>query len=364
MGLFLGVGKAASTGQWAVGTTPGPLRLGIDCYTLRDLDWKADQSLDYAASVGADAIQVNLGDLESTEDTYLRKVREHARRIGVTIEPGINAISPLSGRWNPRRQGTPTEHLLLGLRLAKALGAPCVKCYMGYAGDRRSETPIPAMMEAAIEALKTVRSQAVDAGVKFAVENHGDLLAREVKTIIEEAGPDFVGCCLDTGNPVVLAEDPLLALEVLGPYTVTTHIRDSAVYQHPRGAAFQWVALGDGSIDFKAFVARFRQLCPQAPLLMEILTGFAPRVLPYFEPEYWSAFPDMPAADFARFVALARRGRPFDGKMVMDDADKQSPELQDTLKQQQRVDLERSLEYAKKTLDVGVNWRKGDSASD
>jgi len=361
--VSLSLGGTAFAGESTVESTPEPLRLGIDCYTLRDLDWKADQLLDYAAKVGADAIQVNLGDLESTEDAYLHKVREHARRIGVTIEPGINAISPLSGRWNPRRQGTPTEHLLLGLRLAKALGASCVKCYMGYWGDRRSKTPIPAMMDAAIEALTTVRSQALDAGVKFAVENHGDLLAREVKTIIEEAGPDFVGCCLDTGNPVVLAEDPLLTLEVLGTYTVTTHIRDSAVYEHPRGAAFQWVALGDGSIDFKAFVARFRELCPQAPLLMEILTGSPPRVLPYFEPDYWSAFPDMPAADFARFVALSKRGRPFDGKMVMDDADRQSAELQDALKHQQRVDLERSLEYAKKTLGVGVNWRNGGAGS-
>ncbi|MFZ5829349.1 MAG: sugar phosphate isomerase/epimerase family protein, partial [Planctomycetota bacterium] len=200
------------------------LRLGIDCYSIRDFNWKADQLLDYAVTVGADAIQVNLGDLESTDEEYLRQVKEHAERVGVSIEPGINAISPLSGRWNPKRQGTPTEHLLLGLRLAKSLGAGCVKCYMGYAGDRRSTTPIPAMMDAAIEALKTVRTQALDAGVKFAVENHGDLLARELKTLIEEAGADYVGCCLDTGNPVALAEDPLLTLEVLGPYAVTTHI--------------------------------------------------------------------------------------------------------------------------------------------
>ena len=33
-----------------------------------------------------------------------------------------------------------------------------------------------------------------------------------------------------------------ITLEVLAPYTVTTHIRDSAVWEHPRGAAAQWVA--------------------------------------------------------------------------------------------------------------------------
>ena len=55
-----------------------------------------------------------------------------------------------------------------------------------------------------------------------------------------------MGACLDTGNPMWVMEDPLLTLEVLGPYTVTTHIRDSVVFEHPRGAAAQWVALGDG----------------------------------------------------------------------------------------------------------------------
>jgi sugar phosphate isomerase/epimerase len=350
-------GKAALRASITASAPIKRLRLGIDCYSLNGYGWKAIQLLDYAAGLKLDAIQTNLNDFESLDDDYLRSVKEHADRVGVMIEPGISAICKLSNRWNAKRQGTPTEHLLLGLRLAKALGACAVKCYLGNAADRHGSTPIPAMMEATIEALRTVRSQAVDAGVKFALETHGDLLAREAKTIIEEAGSDFVGCCLDTGNPVALAEDPLMTLEVLGPYTVTTHIRDSAVYEHTRGAAYQWTALGDGCIDYKAFVARFRELCPQAPLLMEIITGSSPRVLPYLEPDYWKAFPDMPAADFARFLALAKNGQPFAGSMMIGYGVKQPPEYQAALKQQKRVDLERSLEFAKKTLDVGVNWR-------
>ena len=33
------------------------------------------------------------------------------------------------------------------------------------------------------------------------------------------------------------------------------------------------------------------------------------------------------------------------------------PALEAALKEQQRVDLERSLEYAKKTLGIGIRWR-------
>jgi sugar phosphate isomerase/epimerase len=140
-----------------------------------------------------------------------------------------------------------------------------------------------------------VRSQALDAGVRIAVENHaGDMQAREVKMLIEAAGKDFVGSCLDTGNPMWVAEDPLLTLEILGPYVATSHVRDSAVFEHPRGAAAQWVALGDGSVDVVRFVERYRQLCPTASIQLEIIIRRPPEVLPYLEPEYWKAFPRRP----------------------------------------------------------------------
>lgn len=115
----------------------------------------------------------------------------------------------------------------------------------------------------------------------IAVENHsGDMQARELRDLIEAAGKDFVGACLDSGNTMWVVEDPMVTLEILGPYTVTTHIRDSVVFAHPRGAAAQWVALGDGCIDFKAFVARYRELCPQSVMQLENITGRPPTVLP------------------------------------------------------------------------------------
>jgi len=90
--------------------------------------------------------------------------------------------------------------------------------------------------------------------------------AREVRTIIEEAGRDYVASCLDTGNPMWVMEDPQVTLEILGPYAVTTHVRDSVVFEHPRGAAAQWVALGEGAIDWTAFFSLYRKVCPHALL--------------------------------------------------------------------------------------------------
>ncbi|MEK7391841.1 MAG: hypothetical protein AAB214_04665 [Fibrobacterota bacterium] len=68
----------------------------------------------------------------------------------------------------------------------------------------------------AVKVLRNVRSLVLDNQLKIAIENHaGDMQARELKMLIEEAGKDFVGACLDSGNPLWTIEDPHLTLETL-----------------------------------------------------------------------------------------------------------------------------------------------------
>lgn len=334
--------------------------LGFDSYSLRAFQWNAFQLLDYTAQQKLDSIQISsLDPFESFEPAYLAKVKEQATRLGIQIDAGIGCIGPTSVAWSAKF-GSPSEYVAKGLRIAKAIGATSMRCYMGNSNDRLTR-PMEQHIEATVVELRKVRSLSLDLGVKVAVENHsGDMQARELRTLIEEAGKDYVAACLDTGNPLWVVEDPLVTLEVLGPYTVTTHIRDSVVFEHPRGAAVQWVALGDGVIDFKRFVARFRELCPNATMQLENITGRPPRVMPYLEPDFWKAFPKSNAGEFARFVDLARKGHPFMGYMVVEDGlDHPPSQYSEALKEQQRHDLERGFEYAKKTLGVGVRWRNG-----
>ena len=163
------VARAACAEPATEATASADIRLGIDCYSLRDFHWKATKLLDYAAGLELDAIQANFGDFESLEDNYLKQVKEHADRVRVAIELGANSVCPTSGRWNAARQGEPAEYLLKCLHIAQALGTKTIKCYMGNSADRRGRVPIPQLMEATIKTLRTVREQAIDAGVKFAL---------------------------------------------------------------------------------------------------------------------------------------------------------------------------------------------------
>ncbi len=318
--------------------------------------WTDTQLIDYAAGLKLDAIflQDSL-DPERNDPAHWRSVKAYAAQRGLHLETGVGAVLPKS----PDAMEASRQLLLTGVRMAAAMGSPIVRCL--HAADRQHLPPGPAEQHIAssIRLFKSVRPQAMDAGVKFAIENHKDFQAWEMREVIEGAGKEFVGSYLDTGNPVFVCEDPMTTLETLGPYALTVHLRDSAIYETPNGCAVQWVPLGEGVVDFKTFVARVKDIAPSVYVYIKPITGRPPQVLPYLEPSFWESYPKARADEFARFLMLVRRGKPYDGHMVIEDLPgRQTPEpFIAAVQFQQREHMERSVVYAKKVLDLGIRWR-------
>ncbi len=349
----------ARTSAWAARSgEPIRLRLGIDTYTLRALRWKAIEMLDYVSKTHLEVVQFSewphLGTLEQVrDDSYLKSVRAHADKLGIGIDMGTWTVCPSNPRF-PSEYGTAPEQLAFAIHIATVLGSKSVRCVMGSGDLRLQNGPIEKHVESMIGVCRAVRDKALAAGVHIAIENHKDLRATEMRELIETAGPDYVGVCLDTGNAIEVLEDPLETVEVLAPYAVTSHFRDTALWAHPRGAAFQWTAMGDGSIDIGRVVRKFGELCPRVPMNLEIITGRPPKVIPYREAEFWRAFPNLKAKDFLRFVDLAEKGQPFMAGMMVPNNGRREPAYQEAVKQQQRVDFERSVKYCREEL--GVAW--------
>ena len=332
-------------------------RLGYDAYSIRDLKWKDLQHIDYAVSLGLDAVQLSIpDDFASVEPDHLKKVRDYAAAKGIELSAGTGCICPTNPAWNPAH-GSPEQYLAAGGAVAHALGLTALRVFIGAPTDRHGNIPIQTHIDSTLKVLRNARSRMQDLGLRIAIENHGDLTARELLALIGEAGADQVGVNYDAGNPMWVMEDPAQTLELLAPFVVTSHFRDSALFEHPRGAAFQWVAMGDGSIDISAVVESYRRLCPGKPLLLEIITGRPPQLLPYLEDEWWNGFRTTPAADFARFIGLVRRGHAYLGPMVIGAPGQHSDTLAAALREQQRLDLERSLSYCRETLKLGLRAR-------
>jgi len=332
------------------------MKLGIDSFSLRWQGWDAFQILDYAAQLGLDNVHFSeRRHFASLDEENLRKLKRHADNLGVSIEVGMLSFDKYAGAFNAEL-GSGEQQLTEMARAARIVGSPVVRCVLGFQADRLGAVPFERHVEECVRALRAAGPAARECGVRFAIENHGgvDLLARELKALIEAAGTDIAGACLDTGNPVYGGEDPVLSAEVLGEYVISSHVRDSRVWAVEDGAMAQWVPVGQGYMDMRRIVEIMEECAPNAPVDLEIITGGAPKHIPYLDPnsDYWKMYPDMPAPDFARFVALAERGKPEPlEQLTMPRGPGVQPD--DALKAQQRRHFEESVAYCKQMLHIG-----------
>ena len=278
----------ASIGIDAVAQTPAApsaVRFGVDMYSLGAQNWTPFQQLDFAAKWNVKVVHFSeirfLGNLEPDN---LKKVRACADELGLDLEIGMRSICPTSAMFDKaagHRRGTARTH---GRRRdassARRSSGPCsAAAPIAKAASSGTSTRWSTCSRAS-------RSRVMDAGVKVAIENHaGDMQARELKTLIEAAGPDFVGVCLDSGNPVWTIEDPHLTLETLAPYVLTSHMRDSALWKTPDGIAVRWTRMGEGNMGMEEYLRTYIQKCPGKAVSLEVIVSGQPRMFNYAKPE-------------------------------------------------------------------------------
>ena len=318
------------------------VKFGVDLFSVRSQGWTPFEHLDYCAKWNVKVVHFSeIRFIGGLEEEHLKRVRAHAEKLGIEVEIGMRSICPSSKMFD-RSQGTAEEQLTRMIQAARTVGSRIVRAVLGSSADRTGPLPIEGHIENTVKVLRAVRSRVLDSGLKVAIENHsGDMQAREVRMLIEEAGTDYVGACLDSGNPLWTLEDPHLTLETLAPYVVTSHVRDSAVWRTPQGAAVQWVRMGDGNVGIADYIHKFAERCPGKALSLEVIvTG--PRPFNYLDPKFWEAYRKTPAWEFARFLALAEKGTPRPPA---------PPVPREAAAAREREDLEASIRWTRQALE-------------
>lgn len=323
--------------------TPLPIKLGIDLFSLRAQKWSPLDALDYCAQRKVQVVHFSeIRFLGGIDIGNLQRVNRRAKELGLEVEIGMMSICPSSKMFDPS-QGTAEEQLSQMLQAATTVGSKIVRCVLGSSDDRKT-APIQKHIDDTVAVLQKVKSKAIDYGVKIAIENHaGDMQSWELKNLVEAAGPEFVGVCLDAGNPLWVLEDPHVALDTLHPYVLTSHVRDSAIWNTPHGAAVTWVEMGQGNVDIGWWAKKFVALCPGKALSMESIL-FGPRAVPYREPAFWNDYRDIPAWEFERYVQLAEKGVPGPTE----------PWTTEDEAERERKALDASLNWTKQLLGIAV----------
>jgi 3-oxoisoapionate decarboxylase len=148
---------------------------------------------------------------------------------------------------------------------------------------------------------------------------------------------------MDAGNAAWALEDPRANLEFLGPRALCTGIRDSTVWETPDGATMQWLAMGEGSVDWTDYFRRYAELCPSTPVFLETISG---RQFPLsLNPEdLRAAYSELRPTELAQYRALMQCGKPQPSitppNLALDP-------------QYQLAELEKSLRYCRETLGLG-----------
>ncbi len=285
--------------------------LGLCNHSLRSLNLNAQQLIEYAIDKKLDSVLLNtFQPFDNLEPEYLSGLRKMAKNNDVSIYIGAGSISEKSKSFSSK-YGNPLELLTKGIRVASAVGSPIVGVRIGAIEDRYMDGGIEAHIESVVKLMKSVRYQVLDAGIKFAFENHaGDLRSDELLALINETGTDICGALFDPANAVWAMEDPMKALKILGSAIVCTSVRDVAVWETDEGATFQGMAIGEGMLDFQSYAKTMAELCPGVPLHVETISNSA-RPVPFLKPEFWKGFPRLKAADIVDFLNLAKKGKPL-----------------------------------------------------
>jgi len=200
--------------------------------------------LEKVVELGFDGFQLDPAHVESTDEGYLSEVRDFACDHDLYVEFGSAGVDPI--------------RLIADLKAAHFLGASVMRTFVGY-DPRLPKAERERRLAQAGQNLRQVAPYAEQFGVKIAIENHVDVMIKELKELIWMVGSDWVGACLDTTNNLFLGEDPLHAAQELAPYVYGTHLKDCQMAPEIAPQAVKPLALGQGNVPLADIIAVVRQ---------------------------------------------------------------------------------------------------------
>ncbi len=323
--------------------------LGLCNHSLRSSKLNAQQLIQYAIEHQLDSVMLNtFKPFQSLEESHLLHLKQLADSHYISLYIGAGSISEDTKAYKDT-YGSAKGSLLEGIRVAKILGSPTVACRIGNIDDRYHKDGIKGHMKVVTEVMQSTREEALDAGIKFAIENHaGDLRAEEILEIVEETGTDICGILYDPANAVWVLEDPMQTLQKLKKYIICTSVRDVIVWQTEDGAKYQCKAVGEGILDFKKYAKVLAKNCPGVPIHVESISN-AVIDLPFKTKDFLKGFPDVTQAEIDEFSKLASKGKPQEIVTLTKGESKKDFDIK-----LQVIEVQKSFTYLRNHCNVGL----------
>ena len=194
-------------------------------------------------------LDVGVWQLASTDSSYLSELK--ARLDERSIVPSV-LLGSLTLAADRELSGPPLARAITHLGVATALGSPIAMFFFSYGG----RVTRAGRVRLAIEQVSELADAASRCGIVLASENYDFFTSDDFIAIINGVGADRFGLNNDTGNWLLLGEDPLAATRKMLPYTRHVHVRDYVL----EDGVFRSVPVGEGVVPIEAMLGELLPL--------------------------------------------------------------------------------------------------------
>ncbi len=162
------------------------------------------------------------------------------------------------------------DHLARWVAAAARLGHPVMRITLGSPASRGTE-PAAVLVDRLVEPTRRAAERAGEAGLRLAIENHGDLRADEVLEVIARTRVSNLGVTLDNVNLIRVGDDMLEGTRLLAPHTLLVQLKDHPPTPDPTvwGGPIS-VALGEGVAPLRGILDILQQAGFDGPVCVEL----------------------------------------------------------------------------------------------
>jgi sugar phosphate isomerase/epimerase len=213
------------------------MAIGLSTYAFFWRKLSLQNMLEQTNELGCRVFQIcDYPAVELLSASELADLRETAADLGIELELGTRGVEP--------------AHLHHYLEMCGHLGASTLRSMLHTATHKPTATEAVKLLKAALPAFETQ-------GVTVALETYEQVPTADLIRVVEDAGSDNLGICLDPANCVAGLELPHDVVDRTAPYVKNMHIKDFAFTRQAGWVGFTLAGcpLGEGLLDYDEMIA-------------------------------------------------------------------------------------------------------------
>lgn len=248
----------------------GEIRIGETASPHGAWPLEASPVLHHARSTGAEVVFLETCYLPEPETIHAATLAD----AGPDLRVGFSWGHPWpSGRYHGLDGGRSygaEQDLARWIDAAARLGHTVMRITAGSPASRGDE-PAAVLVERLVGPVRRAADYAATLGLRLALENHGDLRARDILELFERVDrPDTLGVCLDNVNLPRVGDDMAEGTRALAPCTLLVQLKDHLPGDPTVPGGPISTALGEGAADLPGLLAILAAAGFDGPVCVEL----------------------------------------------------------------------------------------------